>query len=195
MDGLGISNESPNAWLWQDLQLADVSLEIVFITHATASDSSDADTEAEDLSTDATDVSDIDIEYSTDASSNSVTVDHSAAIDTDASVSHTRQATSGCSSTKTFVLHSQVLGSNSSFFRTMLTSHLGSKKRKLDTESGVRRLQMNAQVDAENAHTVEVLLEYFYKHTLSEALSGADLLKLMQVRSVTPDLINQKCFS
>lgn len=161
--------EATYAWLWRNQELADVSLEIVLTTaHA-----------PNILCLEGTLRSESDSRTSSPA-------DPHLALNTAGTAADQRpsayEVITYPSRTKTFVLHSQVIGSNSAVLRASLASAMGSAKRKRASEDEPCRWPLHARMDAEDADAVEAVLEYFYTHQIERDILGSELVGMMKVR-------------
>lgn len=161
------SNEPIHAWLWQNEELADVAFDIVYpVSVAPTQLPSPGPFPLP--------------RQSVQGEANGVQPSNLSI----ASTAHTPMAAgqdSSSTTTKTYLLHSQVVSSSSAFLRASLTSGVGSAKRKRDSTSDACRWHLRAEMGAEDAGAVEAVLKYLYTQELEDDTPGPELLRIMQV--------------
>lgn len=132
------SDVPPYAWLWQNEQLSDVTLHVVFAEPGQPVEDLKKCADAEDQSTEAP------------AAARSAEQGAEPTVTAAAPASGVKAANPPPAvtvSTKKYMLHSQVVSSNSAFLRASLTSAVGSAKRKRDGDDGVCRWQIHAGME------------------------------------------------
>lgn len=160
------------AWLWEDRGLADVALDVVF----------PAVEDARQLPSQAQ----APMSKKNKRKNNKA---KKAAHDSTASMTDTPEDTEqdSSSTTKRYWLHSQVLSSNSAFFRASLTSAVGLDRRQQDSQdeacTASCRWLLRAEMDLEDAGAVEAVLRFLYTQELGDDTPGSELLRIMQVNS------------
>lgn len=161
--------EATYAWLWRNQELADVSLEIIFTTAHAPNILCLEGTLGLESDSPASSAADPHLVQNTigtaaDKSSSACEV-----------IAYPARA-------KTYVLHSQVIGSNSAVLRASLALAMGSAKRRRVSEDEPCRWPLHAQMDLEDADAVEAVLEYFYTHQIEHDILGSELVGMMKVR-------------
>ncbi|MEW5315867.1 MAG: hypothetical protein WDW38_007268 [Sanguina aurantia] len=102
-------------------------------------------------------------------------------------LSSNRQAASA-SSYRVLLLHSQVISSNSAFFRACLTSPVGAGNRQRGSSTdALGRWQLRTEINEEDADAAEAVLRFFYQQQLAEGSSGLDLLKILKSPKLMAD--------
>lgn len=221
----GSKDSSPYAWLWQNLEFADVVLEVVFtdaqVINTVADSTSTSDTQSADHEGQITGHHEQDVSVPAALESNLVEVKpvstatpsasskpvtslrdmlqtiHDASAERRAIVKPRmtfsefekfldtndmdKVAASIFSNTRRYLLHSQVISSNSAFLRASLTTAVGAAKRKRGSEDDVCRWKIHVEMEREDAAAVEAVLQCFYKQKLDDTTHGSDLLSVMKV--------------
>lgn len=166
------SDVPPYAWLWQNEQLSDVTLHVVFAEPGQPVEDLKKCADAEDQSTEAP------------AAARSAEQGAEPTVTAAAPASGVKAANPPPAvtvSTKKYMLHSQLVSSNSAFLRASLTSAVGSAKRKRDGDDGVCRWQIHVGMEVGDEDAVEAVLLFLYKQQLPDDTPGAVLLKIMKV--------------
>lgn len=155
-------DSSPNTWLWQNPELADVSFSIVFTSQESCSSTATHQTaQRKQPPRKAAKISPLSPTHPTS--------------------SKPQDPVAPVPASKQYMLHSQVISSGSAYLRASLISSVGAAKRKRDSNQDACRWHIHAEMDAGDAGAVEAVLRYLYTLRLAEGTTGPELLKIMQV--------------